>query len=64
MVSNRNNRSVRRAELLDARIALAQRNSVNSLKNQGYKNEKTTEWIKSLVGQKFVLNLKLNRHKK
>ena len=41
---------------------LEQRNKINRLKYYGQKNQK--EWMKSLIGQKFVLNLNLDRHNK
>ena len=58
MASNRNSHNARRAELSDARLALLQRGKINHLKNNGHANKKAEEWMKSIVGQKFVLRLK------
>jgi len=58
MASNRNNHNVRRADLIDGRNALRQRDKANNLKNQAHANKKAEKWMNSIVGQKFVLRLK------
>ena len=62
MASNQGSQRKKWVQSLDVGLSLEQRNKINRLKYYGQKNQK--EWMKSLIGQKFVLNLNLDRHNK
>ena len=62
MAANQGSQRKKWVQSLDVGLSLEQRNKINRLKYYGQKNQK--EWMKSLIGQKFVLNLNLDRHNK